>query len=106
MSLKRLLVVAVFLLLVGCAPSPSPTPAATATVSKTLDTSPATPALGGVTVLSVPGSTSLALRAQPNVQAVVIARATPGDIHASLFMLVVACLLNAGLVVGLVLLEA
>jgi adenosylcobinamide-phosphate synthase len=34
------------------------------------------------------------------------ARATPGDIHASLFMLVVACLLNAGLVVGLVLLEA
>jgi adenosylcobinamide-phosphate synthase len=33
------------------------------------------------------------------------ARATPGDIHASLFMLAVACLLNAGLVVGLVLLE-
>ncbi len=34
------------------------------------------------------------------------ARATPGDIHASLFMLAVACLLNAGLVVGLILLEA
>jgi len=33
------------------------------------------------------------------------ARATPGDIHTSLYMLIVACLLNAGIVIGLILLE-
>ena len=34
------------------------------------------------------------------------AQATPGDIHSSLYMLAVACLLNFGLVIGLIRLEA
>jgi adenosylcobinamide-phosphate synthase len=33
------------------------------------------------------------------------ARATPGDIHTSLYMLIVACLLNAGIVIALIRLE-
>jgi adenosylcobinamide-phosphate synthase len=33
------------------------------------------------------------------------ARATPGDIHASLYMLAVGCLLDAGIVIGLIRLE-
>jgi hypothetical protein len=77
MKLRLLLALTLFFLLAGCAPSTAPTP--TATASRTLDTRAATPAFGAVTVLPMPGTASLELRAKPNALAAVIAVAKPGD---------------------------
>ena len=80
MMRKLLFVIFLFSLLVSCAPAATPEPTATKLVGPAVaDQSLATPAYGGVTVLPIPGKSSLALYSRPDPQSAAVGSIKPGE---------------------------
>ncbi len=79
---KLFILFGMFWLLVGCAPATAAAPTAQPINALTI----ATPVVGAVTVLSVPGKTSLTLRFQPSTQAAGTGEVKPGDTGKALGM--------------------
>ena len=71
---KILFAFVIFSLLVGCAPAAVSTPTAVVGVQSVM-----TPAVGAVTVLAVPGKTSLSLSIAPNPKSAFLGEVKPGD---------------------------